>query len=394
MKQERTQSNHKNLTYQDRLNIEERLNNSYTFTQIAEELCRNPKTISREIKRGYFTREKNHDLRKGSCAHLSECKITNLCNNTYCRKDVVCCKCKIRTCSQYCDSYTPGSCSRLLKPPFVCNPCKRYTPCGFDKRWYRASYADDAYHHRMINSRMGVDITPEEIYELDQLITPLLVKGQSISHIYATNGDSIKCSRRSLYSYIDMGLFKARNIDLPRKVRYKPRKKKKDIKANQVYRVNRTYNEFEKYIGINLDFDVVEMDVVKGTKEGKVLLTLLFRQSNLMLIFLMDRASQECVSKVFDELTNRIGLEGMRKLFPVIFSDYGGEFKDPWTLEKDSYGDDRTKIFYCDPYKSYQKGKIEKNHEFIRYILPKGKSFNRLNQDDVTLMTNHINSIA
>ena len=43
---------------------------------------------------------------------------------------------------------------------------------------------------------------------------------------------------------------------------------------------------------------------------------------------------------------------------------------------------------------SYQKARIEKNHEYIRYILPKGKSFKHLTQEKVTLMMNHINSTA
>lgn len=394
MKQERTQSSHKNLTYQDRLNIEERLKAGYTFKAIAEELGRHPKTISKEVQRGNFTREKNHALRKSTCANLSNCKITNLCDNTYCKKDVPCSKCKMRTCSQYCDSYIPGNCSKLLKPPYVCNPCRKYTSCGFDKRWYRANYADNAYHDRMVQSRIGIDLSPEEVYELDQLITPLIMKGQSIAHIYATHGDRIKCSKRSLYTYIEMGLFRARNIDLPRKVRYKVRKKQQVLKFDQKYRDGRTYEDYEKYLSMNPNLSVVEMDVVEGKKGGKVFLTLLFRQSNLMLVYLMKSASQECVSEVFNQLTDTLGIEGMRKLFPLIITDNGGEFKDPWSLEKDEYDDLRTRIFYCDPYKSYQKGKLEKNHEFIRYILPKGKSFDHLDQMKVTLMANNINGVA
>ena len=51
-------------------------------------------------------------------------------------------------------------------------------------------------------------------------------------------------------------------------------------------------------------------------------------------------------------------------------------------------------FFHCDPMSSWQKGKLEKNHEFIRYILPKGISFARLNQRKVTQIANHINSVA
>ncbi|MCH4887386.1 IS30 family transposase [Acidaminobacter sp. JC074] len=394
MKKVLTKGNHKNLTYQDRKGIEERLNNNYTFKAIGEDLCRNPKTISREIKRGSFTREKNHKLRKGICAYKDDCQITNLCSSTYCKKDIPCSKCKMNICSQYCDQYMPGQCSHLLKPPYVCNPCKKYTTCGYDKRWYRANHADDMYHERMSQSRIGIDLSPEEVYLLDELITPLLLKGQSITHIYATHGDKIKCSKRSLYNYIDQGVFRVRNIDLPRKVRYKPRRKQQVFKFDQTYREGRSYTDFELFMSMHPNLNVVEMDVVEGKKGGKVFLTMLFRNCNLMLIFLMDKSTQADVLKVFNDLTGVFGVEGMKKLFPVILTDNGGCFKDPDSLESDEYGDLRTRIFYCDPHKSYQKGKLEKNHEFIRYILPKGKAFDELTQDKVTLMANHINSVV
>ena len=163
------------------------------------------------------------------------------------------------------------------------------------------------------SSRIGVDLSPEEVYELDQLITPLLLKGQSIAHIYATHGDQVKCSKRSLYNYIDLGLLRARNIDLPRKVRYKPRKKQQVLKFDQKYRNGRTYEDFELYMGMNPSVNVVEMDVVEGKKGGKVFLTLLFRNCNLMLIYLMESKTQENVISVFNQLTDLFGNEGMKR---------------------------------------------------------------------------------
>ena len=52
------------------------------------------------------------------------------------------------------------------------------------------------------------------------------------------------------------------------------------------------------------------------------------------------------------------------------------------------------KLFFCEPRHSEQKGEIEKNHEYIRYILPQGSSFDDLTQDKVNLMMSHINSTA
>ena len=77
----------------------------------------------------------------------------------------------------------------------------------------------------------------------------------------------------------------------------------------------------------------------------------------------------------------------------MILTDNGSEFKRPEELECTEEGEIRTQIFYCDPMASWQKPHIEKNHEFIRYVIPKGKSLNPYTQEDMILLMNHINSI-
>lgn len=136
------------------------------------------------------------------------------------------------------------------------------------------------------------------------------------------------------------------------------------------------------------------MDTVHGTRSGKVLLTFMFRNCSLMLAFIIDSCSQVAVKNVIDQLYEVLGHEVFKNSFPVILTDNGSEFKNPEALELDSKGNQRIKIFYCNPMASYQKPHVEKNHEYIRYILPKGKSFNNRTQEDITLMMNHINSTA
>ena len=394
MQEQTTSGSRKNLNLEDRNYIEQCLKEGLRFNEIAKLLGRNPKTISKEIKSHRSAKSKDPELRKSKCAYLKTCTITNLCSNKYCRKDIPCVKCKLRTCSQYCDRYVPGTCPKLLKAPYVCNGCQFPRTCSYDKMYYRAKYADDAYHTAMSSPRKGINLTPEELYELDSLVSPLLLKGQSIAHIYATHVKEIRCSKRTLYNYVDSGALTARNIDLPRKVKYKPRKKHKTVKNNQTYRIGRTYKEFLDYSEQHPEFHIVEMDTVLGSGSGKTILTLLFRQCNLMSMFLLETNTQECVIEVFDALESALGIECFKRLFPVILTDNGSEFKDPNSMECNHYGDIRTQLFYCDPHKLWQKARIEKNHEFIRYILPKGKSFDKLNQQDITLMANHINSIA
>ena len=136
------------------------------------------------------------------------------------------------------------------------------------------------------------------------------------------------------------------------------------------------------------------MDTVEGKKGGQVLLTLFFRNCSLMLAILLNASTQKCVEATIDTIYESIGPEVFKDSFPVLLTDNGSEFKDPLSIEYDKGGNLRTKVFYCNPHASRQKGRIERNHEYIRYILPKGKSFDSLTQEKVTLMINHINSTA
>ena len=123
------------------------------------------------------------------------------------------------------------------------------------------------------------------------------------------------------------------------------------------------------------------------------MLTLHFCDTNLMLILLMKDGKADSVVEQFDWLTGLLGVERFRKVFPVILTDNGSEFKHTRELEASTDNKRRTRVFYCDPQASWQKPKIEKNHEFIRYVLPKGKSFNPYTQEDMILLMNHINSV-
>lgn len=260
---------------------------------------------------------------------------------------------------------------------------------------YVAKFADDSYRELLSSSREGINQTAEGMQGLDHLISPIILRGQSLSHIYMSHSKDIGCSRRTLYKYINQSIFTARNIDLPRKVKYKPRKVTSSQKTSyRAYRNGRSYNEFLFLLKENPGLQVVEMDSVEGQKGGKVLLTLLFRSCNFMLAFLLEEKSQKCVIDVFNSLTEVLGIEVFQKLFPVILTDNGSEFQNPWELMCDEYGEIRTRIYYCDPNSSWQKGMIEKNHEYIRYVVPKGKSFDLFTQEDITLLMNHINSTA
>jgi IS30 family transposase len=265
--------------------------------------------------------------------------------------------------------------------------------CIKEKYLYTAVYADAASNRRRSESRQGIRLTDEQKKAVEDIVIPLLAKGQPLSHIYAEHEVELPMSLRSLYNYIDSGELKIKNIDLRRKVRYRRRRKKRAKGfANQSYRDGHTYRDYEMFIKNTPDFGW-EMDTVKGCRErGKRLLTMIHQEIPVMLLFLMPDGKAESVKRVFDYLERGLGTECFQRLFPYILTDNGSEFKRVDDLELTEDYEFRTKIFYCDPMASWQKPHIEKNHEYIRYVIPKGKPFNPYEQEDITLLMNHINS--
>ena len=391
--------NQRHLTLSDRTYIEHAILLNETFVSTAKRLHKDPSTISKEVKNNRQTIPpvyKCHIKRCKSCMNNSKCIEKHVCGDERCR--YLCHLCSRLDPTRYCMFYLPWFCNKPSKPPYVCNTCKLFDSCILERYQYSATKAQAQYEHRLVNSRTGINMTLEELQQLNDLVSPLILKGQPLSHIFAVHADEIPVCRRTLYNYLDQRVFQARNIDLPRRVRYKKRKKSPHVvgsKLKQVYRNRRTYVDFERFLEAHPDSDVVEMDTVKGSRtSGKCLLTLLFRSCSFMLIILLPKCTQECVVNAIDSLTETIGLHCFRKHFPVILTDNGSEFKNPHGIEKTKDGKHRTYVFYCDPYVSNQKARLEKNHEYIRYFLPKGQSMHRFTQKDINLMASHINSTA
>ena len=376
------------LTLDERNYIEQELMKNTSFKEIAHYLGKDPSTISKEIKKHRIKKEgQSIHIGFNHCARRYNCHRKNICS-TRCKKE--CRQCK--DCNSVCPDFEDGICLRLKRAPFVCNGCSNRFNCRNTKYYYRALPSFNKYKDILSESRQGINMTELELSNLDKLISPLIKQGQSISHIYQTH--DIPCSRSTLYRYLAKNCFSVGPLDLPRKVRMKKRKEKRTKLKDTKARTNRTYEDFQKYIELHPDLPIVEMDTVEGTKGGKVLLTLLFRASRLMLAFILFEKTQKEVLRVFNMLEHELGNELFEKTFPIILTDNGTEFGNPLSLEFNEDGIGRTRIFYCNPRASYQKGMIEKNHEFIRYVLAKGSSFDNLLQTDIDLMINHINSLG
>ena len=221
-----------------------------------------------------------------------------------------------------------------------------------------------------------------------------------INHVFAAHPELLPISKSTFYRYIDIGLLNVKNIDLARKVRYRV-KKEYDYTAvrpkDRAYKLGRFYSDFKDYMEHNPMASIVEIDTVIGTqggKGGKCFLTMLFRNYNLMLIYVLPYKKSIYVLQVFEILKKLLGTFEFSRLFEVILADNGSEFSDPESIEICAKsGEKLSSMFYCDPNCSWQKGSLEKNHEYIRYVLPKGTSFAGISQDDATLLASHINSI-
>ncbi len=380
----------KHLTIHDRTYIEDALNIGHTLREMALHLGKDTTTISKEIKRNRVFKESKFEL-KGGCSNRRTCQKKHLCNKE-CNR--LCKKCTTLNCFRFCADFTIKDCQQVKKFPHVCNSCETKTTCKLNKYKYSAKVADSSYQEQLKTSRNGINITRSELEALDNLVSPLVHKGQPINHIYANHKEDIKCSERTLYHYIDMGLLTVRNIDLRRKVKYKPRKKKKKGIKKATHRVGRSYEDYSAYISENPHQEVIQMDTVIGKKGGKTLLTLFFTNSSQMICILLDKCTQDSVTKAFDKIYDDIGPELFKSTFPILLTDNGSEFLDVEKIEYDADGKRRTTMFFCDPMASYQKAHLEKNHEFIRYVIPKGTSMDHLSQEKITLLMNHINSVS
>ena len=204
-----------------------------------------------------------------------------------------------------------------------------------------------------------------------------------------TNHPELELSVRTLYSYLDQGLFTARNVDLKRKVKFKPHNCHKTQISNRTVFINRTYQDFQT---LHLE-SFTERDTVHSSKDSKkTLLTFFFTKEKLFLTFLMNRCTEGAVRLILDRLEKRLGTYGFISTFEHILTDRGTEFGDPEALETGANGIQRTSIYYCDPMHSGQKGGLEQAHTMLHMVLPKGTSFEFLTQWDVNLSVNHINS--
>ena len=368
------------LTESHRIKIEHYLNENYSYRKIAELLNVNVSTISREVKRNIRTYSISNHMVTVECIHKDNCERLKGSS-------------KSKMCSINCPDYELRKCDRFstknAKP--VCNSCPNNAKCKLARKKYIANVANNKYELRII-LRPKIRITQEQFDFINKLFSEKMTKGQSISVIYQNHKDEIMVSENTVRNYLKRGLLKSNQLDMIRP-RFTANKSVKRRVIKNVDLLNgRTYEDYINYTK-EKDILIVQLDTVVGKLvDNKKILTIHWPSFHFQIGILLEKLSPAFVNNALMELKNKLGLETYKILFQVILTDNGIEFSLLDEIEIDENGELITKVFFCDPYKSSQKGSCERNHEFIRYVLPKGVSFDNLNQKDVDLIFSHINS--
>lgn len=381
----------KQLTFDDRCEIEEMLKEGASFRKIAIKLNVSPTTISNEVKLNRtFCKPRQYPIKaQARCALYNDCRIAKLCYT--CKSKAASCKrCRLKRCYDLCDKFTQHSCPKREHAPFVCSNCCKRNYCGFEKARYVASKAQEIHDTRLSLAHSGVACELIDMQDMVKVVKKLLSQGQSIQAIWAVHGKEFPVCARTFYNYIDRGVMGLSNMELPKKIKYAPRKRR-DVGAPKMSLDGRTYADWLA-LPEKEHLLTVQIDCVEGLRRNtKCILSLHFVRLFFQLYILLSAKTQDCVKKAIDAL--EIYCEGcFAEIFPIMLGDRGSEFLNYTKIESGIDGTRRTRMFYCDPVKPSQKGACEKNHVELRKILPKGTDFDALSQTDVSLVCSHVNS--
>ena len=351
---------YKHLTIDDRKEIMECLEKGMTFKAIARRIGKDPTTISKEVKK----------------------------HRTPADAD------KVTTTKGDGTPIDGRVCPHLLRAPFVCNPCeRRRRQCPFQKQLYIAPKAHHEYETLLRDARDGVALNKDEFWSGNAIITEQMKKGQRLYHIMETF--DVGFSKSSAYRHLHKGYLSVGKLNMPRVPKFKARKQYKISCVPKAVRVGRTYDDFKAFVEANEVKHWVEMDTVIGKIGGKVIMTFHFTLCNFMFGLLLDNktaAEAACKVRALKSAWQKNGVS-FKDIMPLLLTDNGGEFAHVAAFTDGLQGEKESDLFFCDPYCSSQKPRVEKNHTMFRDIVPKGTPFDNFTQDTVNLIFSHVNCI-
>lgn len=369
------------LTLEERRIILTGITNGSSKTAIALTIGKDKSTVGKEIR---LHRSLTH-----------KCKMPLECSNY--RRCV-----HGRHCTLDCPEYLPFKCSRRDRTPGACNGCSNCSRCRFDKYQYCPEDAHHEYKTTLADSREGVNLTVSEAKSMAEIIAPLLKQGQSPFQILTAHPE-LNISEKTLYNYIENNVFHEiagiTVMDLRRQVSRKCSKKcsqKYKKRVDRKYLQGRTYKDYKEYLAEYPNVFVTQMDTVYNDEtNGPFIQTFKFVDAGVLFALLHDSKTAASMKEGVDQLESLLGTELFRKYVHVLLTDRGSEFTAADAMEMSPDGTRRTRVFYCDPMQSGQKGSLENQHIELRYILPKGTNLSALglaDQNALNLVLSHVDS--
>ena len=375
----------KHLVPEERTMIEKMIISikNVTYAKIAAALEKDPTTIKKEIANRRIPRTNVNDY-PTDCKNFAKCPYG-------------------RKCKEDCPSYEAFSCKKRDKCPFCCNGCEKYRSCRYQKFYYYSVDACINYNTILHESRQGFNITKEEIKEIGEKIAPMIKDGNSVYAALSANPE-ITLSEKSIYTYIENGLFKEdfnlTTLDLRRVVSRKLPKQKKNLykkREDKSYLKGRNYLDYTVYMADHPNAHVLQMDTVyNDVTNGPFIQTFKFVNLAIIIGIYHTKKDSESMLNGIKLLRGILGDKLYKKYCEVILTDRGSEFVKAEECENIIEGW-KGHIFYCDPMCSHQKGTLENNHIELRYILPKEKDLRELGltgQEPLNLVFSHINSFG
>lgn len=385
------------LTLEDRRNIEDGLDRGRSVRQIAAAIGRSPSTVMREV-RANRTEGKAPSILV-PCFMRRECGASGVCGKGCVNPGVLCRTCRLADCRHACGAYAEhNACAILARPPYVCNACRhRRYRCGRAHRYsYDARLADRMSEARRSDARRGIDMAPERAERALAVIRDGLARGMSPYEISVAYEHELGVHRTTIYRWVQEGYGGLTNLELERKVGFRPRRKDAR-RASASHSPARSYARFAA-LGGDMQASAMEMDTVEGRAcDAQCLLTLFHRPSALQLALLL--AQKECpeVKRALLEVKGICAPGLFKRLFGILLTDNGAEFADEEGIAaiigEAPSRKGRVRLYYCDPRQSQQKGACEKNHSELRQILKKGMfAFDGLVPQDLSVVMSHANS--
>ena len=233
----------------------------------------------------------------------------------------------------------------------------------------------------------------EEKYSPDAVIMEL--KNNNFCNPKTGEKFKTRICTKTLYNYIDQGIFpNLTNKDLPREG--------KELKRKQ-RRVRRSYRNvdgksiWERPEAANKRSETGhwEMDCIEGPKNDPgCLLTMVDRKLRKLLIFKMPDQTQQSVIKVLNKIERKLGRVRFVEKFKTITVDNGSEFLNHKKMERSlrSKTKKRTKIYYCHPYSSWERGTNEQTNGMIRRFIPKGTPISPIPKEEILKIQKQINN--